>query len=188
MKLKIKSTARIPSDPCLPCDTLNNCLLSLLKKQRWNHGLTHENRRSSSSHSHFYCPSPTCLNAVFLCDANQVCMALTRMLLLKCFWGHRTLCKYKSAYISRVWVTFSFSILSLSIFFLQSLSVVTFTFGWNCFLCYEVHLWCFKCLISLFITTPSLPTHTRLFSVSFILSPSTPPSFCPTHFIPASHP
>lgn len=88
-RMKVKSTARTSSDLYRPCVTLNICS-PCWRNSNETLSVTHENGPSPSSHSHFYSASPTCLNAVFLCYANQVCMALTGMLLLKCFSGPHT--------------------------------------------------------------------------------------------------
>lgn len=102
-------------------------------------------------------------------------MALTRMMLLKYFSD--TLCKYKSAYICRIWVTLFFnplSSLSLHISLLLLLLLDETVFCVTKFICGVKSA-------SLFIKTPCVPAHTRLSSTSVILSSFTLSPLFHTH-------
>lgn len=118
-----------------------------------------------------------------------------------CFWSVsqvHILYANASANISGVWVTFSFSILySISLCHSTSLTVCLyccFHFWIKLFSMLKSNLWCWKCLISLFVKAiTTICANTLIYSPPLSsclhkMSSFTLPSCCPTHFIPTSHP
>lgn len=165
----MKSTARIPSDLHPACVSLNNCLLSLLKEQWWNIGFKCDSWKRALS----FLPRPLLLSVshMFECCFPLLCKSgvhgSDRNVAFEVFLRSTHLMQTQKCLDIQSLSNFLFlhPLFSrpVSIFLLQSVSVVAFAFGWNCFVKK------FICGVesasspsSSKSPTPSMPTHSTV--------------------------